>query len=61
MAGSACCFGELDALDPLRFDRPVGAVGLCALECVDDVHAVDDAPEHRVLAVEPRSIHPPSR
>ena len=41
--------------DPDRLLRTVRAVGLHALELVDDVHAVGHLAEDRVLAVEPRA------
>src|SRR6202044_3634935 len=45
--------GELDRGDADRLDRAIGGVGLSALEPIDDVHAVADLAEDRVLAVEP--------
>src|SRR2546427_2160305 len=53
-AESIICL-ELDAVDPLWLERPVGGVCLGAVQRIDRFHALDDVPEHRVLAVEPRA------
>src|SRR5215211_3384595 len=48
--------GQLDALDRLALDRAIGSIGLDRLDRVDCIHAVGDAAEYGVLAVEPRRL-----
>src|SRR3954451_2944844 len=55
-AGAAVLLGDLEGLDADVVGGLVARVGRLALDRVDDLHALDDLAEDRVLAVEPRRL-----